>query len=127
MDEIVRGDVNEHHAHPGNVIARDYIFLNCCVGDVGKSVAEQIHDAFDDMARHLTKVNLTLDDVVKIDVLFREVWNIPVLEKVMKERFLHGYPARKTIETSFAQFGGNGGLHVQIDGIAYRGKGHEGP
>jgi hypothetical protein len=30
-------------------------------------------------------------------------------------------PARKTLSTDFAHKGGPDGLHVQIDGIAYRG------
>jgi 2-iminobutanoate/2-iminopropanoate deaminase len=50
------------------------------------------------------------------------VWNIPVLEKVFKERFKGACPARKTISTDFAHIGGPDGLHVQIDGIAYKGK-----
>jgi hypothetical protein len=32
------------------------------------------------------------------------------------------YPARETISTDFAHVGGPDGLHVQIDGIAYKGK-----
>lgn len=119
MDKIKRCDVNEEWAHSGYVVAGDYIFLGYCVGNVGKSVEEQINGAFDDMARKLQMEGLTLDSVVKIDVLFRDVWNIPLLEKVIKERFKNGYPARKTISTDFAHQGGEYGLHVQIDGVAY--------
>lgn len=32
------------------------------------------------------------------------------------------YPARETISTDFAHVGGPDGLHVQIDGIAHKGK-----
>lgn len=42
------------------------------------------------------------------------------MEKVLKERFTGKYPARKTIQTNFADVGGPEGLHVQIDGIAYK-------
>ena len=80
-----------------------------------------IHKAFDLMARRLGEIDLTLDHVVKIDVLFRDVWNIPNLEKVIRERFPNGYPARKTLSTDFARIGGPEGLHVQIDGVAYWG------
>ncbi|MDO6687644.1 MULTISPECIES: RidA family protein [unclassified Agarivorans] len=120
MGEIKRCDVNDEWAHSGYVVAGDYIFLGYCVGNVGESVEAQINGAFDDMARKLQMEGLTLDSVVKIDVLFRDVWNIPLLEKVMKERFTNGYPARKTISTDFAHQGGESGLHVQIDGIAYK-------
>ena len=43
-------------------------------------------------------------------------------EKVFKERFQGHYPARKTIATEFAHQGGEHGLQVQIDAIAYRGQ-----
>lgn len=122
MGDIVRGDVNEEWAHSGYVVAGDFVFLSYCVGNVGKSVEEQIHGALDDMEKKLSEVNLGLSDVVKLDVLLRDVWNIPILEKVFKERFKGAYPARKTISTEFAHIGGPDGLHVQIDGIAYKGK-----
>lgn len=122
MGDIVRGDVNEEWAHSGYVVAGDFVFLSYCVGNVGKSVEEQIHGALDDMEKKLSEINLGLSDVVKLDVLLRDVWNIPILEKVFKERFKGAYPARKTISTEFAHIGGPDGLHVQIDGIAYKGK-----
>ena len=122
MDGIARGDVNKEWAYSGYVQAGDFVFLNFCVGNVGQSVEAQVHGALDDMEAHLAKVGLTLDDVVKVDVLLRDAWNIPVMEKVFKERFKGNYPARKTIQTNFAHQGGPEGLHVQIDGIAYRGK-----
>ena len=56
-----------------------------------------------------------------MDALFRDVWNIPVMEKVIKERFNGKYPARKSIQTEFAHQGGaNGGLLFQVDAIAYK-------
>ncbi|ULQ58990.1 RidA family protein [Brucepastera parasyntrophica] len=122
MGKLIRGDINEEFAWSGYVEAGDFVFLSFCVGNVGKSVEEQINGAFDDMEGRLKQTGLTLDDVVKIDVLFRDAWNIPVLEKVIKNRFKNGYPARKTIETNFAHAGGPDGLEVQIDGIAYKGK-----
>ncbi|MNP08093.1 hypothetical protein D3C76_1001490 [compost metagenome] len=67
-------------------------------------------------------MNLSLDDVVKIDVLLRDVWDIPVMEEVFKRRFKGNYPARKTISTEFAHIGGPNELKVQIDGVAYNPK-----
>jgi len=122
MSNIKRGDVNDEWAHSGYVEAGDFVFLSYCVGNVGKSVEEQVHGALDHMETRLTKANLKLSDVVKLDILLRDVWNIPIMEKVFKERFRGAYPARKTISTDFAHVGGPDGLHVQIDGIAYRGK-----
>ena len=122
MGDIVRGDVNEEWAHAGYVEAGEFVFLSYCVGNVGQSVEAQVHGALDHMEEKLAKAGLGLGDVVQVDVLLRDVWNIPIMEKVFKERFRGEYPARKTLCTEFAHVGGPDGLHVQIDGIAYRGK-----
>jgi hypothetical protein len=37
--------------------------------------------------------------------MFRDVWDIPVMEKVIIERFNGKYPARKSIQTEFAHRG----------------------
>jgi 2-iminobutanoate/2-iminopropanoate deaminase len=122
VSNLIRGDINDQEAQSGYVEAGDFVFLSYCVGNVGKSVEEQINGALDHMEKRLAKADLKLSDVVKLDILLRDVWNIPIMEKVFKERFRGVYPARKTISTDFAHIGGPDGLPVQIDGIAYRGK-----
>jgi enamine deaminase RidA (YjgF/YER057c/UK114 family) len=122
MNEIVRGDVCEKWAYSGYVEAGEFVFLNFCVGNVGQSVEKQVEGALDNMAERLEMAGLTLDAAVKVDVLLRDAWNIPIMEEVFKRRFKGNYPARKTISTDFAHVGGPEGLEVQIDGIAYRGK-----
>lgn len=119
MNEIVRLDVNEEYAYSGIVEAGDFIFLSFCVGNVGGSAGEQVEGALNDMSRRLQLVNLQLDAVVKVDILLRDVWDIPVMEEVFKRRFKGKYPARKTISTEFAHVGGPDGLKVQIDAVAY--------
>lgn len=119
---IERYDVNEECAHTGIIKAGDFCFLNYCVGNVGGSVEEQINGAFDEMERRLAMVGLTLENVVQMDCLFRDVWNIPIMEKVIKERFKGKYPARKSIQTEFAHVGGENGLQFQADAVAYCGK-----
>ena len=119
MSEIARLDVYEDWAHSGIVKAGDYCFLSYCVGNIGGTVEEQINGAFDDMERKLALVGLTLENVVHMDCLFRDVWNIPIMEKVIKERFNGKYPARKSIQTEFAHEGGERGLQFQVDAIAY--------
>jgi 2-iminobutanoate/2-iminopropanoate deaminase len=121
MGEIKRSDVNADYAYSGIVEAGDFAFLSFCVGNVGQSVEAQVNGALDDMERRLASLGLGLDAVVKVDALLRDAWNIPIMEKVFKERFTAGYPARKTIQTNFAHSGGPNGLEVQIDAIAYRG------
>lgn len=119
MSEIIRKDVNEEWAHAGVIKAGDFCFLNYCAGKVGGTVEEQIDGAFDEMERRLALFDLTLKNVVHMDCLFRDVWNIPIMEQVIKERFDGAYPTRKSIQTEFAHSGGPDGLHFQVDAVAY--------
>ncbi len=125
MNGIIRKDVNEKWAHSGIIKAGDFCFLNYCVGNVGGTAEEQINGAFDEMERRLGMFGLTLENVVQMDCLFRDVWNIPIMEKVIKERFNGRYPVRKSIQTEFAHTGGENGLQFQADAMAYCGKQEE--
>lgn len=115
---IIRLDVNEQWAHAGIVRAGDFCFLSYCAGNVGGTVEQQINGAFDEMERRLAMLGLTLESVVKMDCLFRDIWNIPVMERIIKERFKGKYPARKSVQTEFAHTGGPDGLLFQCDAIA---------
>ena len=121
MNEIVRLDVNEEWAHAGIIQAGDFCFLSYCAGNVGGTVEEQVNGAFDQMEQRLALVGLTLEHVVQMDCLFRDIWNIPIMEKVIRERFHGKYPVRKSIQTEFAHVGGAQGLQFQVDAVAYRG------
>jgi len=113
-------DFAERCAYSEIVEAGDFVFLTFCAGEKGQSIEEQIHNVLDNMAARLEKVGLTLESVVKVDVMMRDPWNIPIMEEVFKERFKGAYPARKTISTEFAEKGGENGRQVQIDAIAYK-------
>jgi len=124
MSEIKRHNIDkdaaDRNAYSEIVEAGDFVFLTFCAGNVGQAVEAQVHGALDDMESRLSKVGLTLDSVVKVDVMMRDPWNIPTMEKVFKERFKGVYPARKTISTEFAHNGGESGLQIQIDAVAYK-------
>ncbi len=121
MSEIERYDINEQWAHSGIIKAGSLCFIGYCVGNIGQDIEAQVNGAIDHMERRLALVGLTLENVVQMDCLFRDVWNIPVMEKVIKERFGGKYPVRKSIQTEFAHVGGQDGLLFQLDGIAYCG------
>lgn len=110
----------EECAYSEIVEAGDFVFLTFCVGNISQNVEAQVHGALDNLEARLASVDLALDAVVKVDVLMKDPWNIPTMEKVFQERFQGNYPARKTIATEFAHQGGENGLQVQIDAIAYR-------
>lgn len=124
MSEIKRDSINkafaDECAYSEIVEAGDFVFLTFCVGNVGQSVEAQVNGALDDMCARLEKVGLSLESVVKVDAMFRDIWNIPVMEKVFKERFKGKYPARKSLQTEFAHRGGEEGLLFQLDAIVYR-------
>jgi len=120
MSKIKRHGISEENALSEMVEAGDFVFLSFCAGNIGQSVEAQVNGALDDMAARLEKVGLSLESVVKVDVMMKDPWNIPTMEKVFQERFKGAYPARKTIATDFAHSGGESGLQVQIDAVAYR-------
>ena len=122
MSNIERYDISEEWAHSGIIKAGDFCFLSYCVGNIGQPVEAQVNGAIDHMERRLNMVGLTLENVVQMDCLFRDVWNIPIMEKVIKERFNGKYPVRKSIQTEFAHVGGEDGLQFQLDAVAYGGK-----
>ena len=122
MEGIKRNDVNNEWAHSGIIEAGDFAFTSYCVGNIGQPIENQINGALDHLKSRLESIGLSLESVVKLDCLFRDVWDIPVMEKVFKERFNGKYPARKSIQTNFAHVGGHEGLLFQLDAIAFKGK-----
>lgn len=49
------------------------------------------------LSKRLSFIVLTLESVVKLDALFKNIWDIPIMEKVIKKRFDRKYSARKSI------------------------------
>lgn len=73
MSKIERFDVNEDWAHSGIIKAGDFYFLSYCVGNIGQSIEAQINGAIDQMENRLKLVGLSLEDIVQMDCLFRDV------------------------------------------------------
>ena len=82
MREITRMDVNEDWAHSGVVEAGDFVFVNYCAGNPGMPVEDQINGSLDRLRDRLKLVNLTLESVVRIDAMFKNIFDIPVMQKV---------------------------------------------
>ena len=120
MSKIIRHEINESWAISGVVESCGLVFVSYCIGNIGKPIEEQINGAFDNLSERLNTIGLTLESVVKIDALFRDVWNIPLMEKVMRQRFNGNYPARISIQTEFAHAGRATGMLFQLDAIACR-------
>lgn len=122
MRKIIRNDINEEWAHSGIIQAGGFAYVGYCVGNIGQPIEQQINGAIDHLEERLGIIGLKLDSVVQVDCLFRDIWNIPEMEKVFKQRFNGNYPVRKSIQTEFAHKGGEHGLLFQLDAIAYNHK-----
>ena len=117
MSEIIRHAEYEKNANFGVIEAGDFVFVGHCCRNVGQSLENQIVGAIDQLSERLNLVGLTLESVIQVDALFRDVHQIPVMEKVFKERFNGKYPVRKSIQTEFADTG----IDFQLDAIAFKG------
>ena len=118
MSEIKRIETDEFWADSTIIEAGDYVFVGYCMANEGKSVEEQIHGAIDTLEGRLQKVGLTLESVVKMDCLFKDINDLNVLPSVLKDRFKGKYPTRKAYTTEFIREG----ISFQIDAVAYKGK-----
>lgn len=78
---------------------------------------EQIEGAFATLEERLAKVGLTLDSVVKMDCLFKDIADLNYLSDIIKKRFNGKYPVRKAFTSDFIR----DGIRFQIDAIAYKG------
>ena len=117
MNKIRRIEISDEWAHSGIVEAGDYVFISYCMGNEGQSIEDQINGAFDVLSERLNTIGLTLESVVKMDCLFKNIMDLSYLGEIIKNRFDGKYPARKAFETKFIREG----ISFQIDAIAYKG------
>ena len=82
MSEIKRIEVDEYWADSTIIEAGDYVFIGYCMGNEGKSIQEQIHGAIDVLESRLKQVGLTLESVVKMDCLFKNIADLNSLAKL---------------------------------------------
>jgi len=117
MNKIKRAEISDEWAHSGIVEAGDYVFISYCMGNEGQSIENQINGAFDVLSKRLETMGLTLESVVKMDCLFKNIIDLSFLGEIIKKRFNGKYPARKAFETKFIREG----ISFQIDAIAFKG------
>lgn len=117
MSEIIRVQTDEFWADSTIIEAGDYVFVGYCMSGEGKPIEDQINGAIDVLQSRLEMVGLTLDSVVKMDCLFKDISDLNYLSDVLKNRFKGKYPTRKAFTTQFIREG----ILFQIDAIAYKG------
>lgn len=118
MSKIQRIEIDEVWADSTIIEAGDFVFVGYCMKNEGQSIKCQINGAFDILEERLKMVGLTLQSVVKMDCLFKNINDLEFLGDIIKERFQGKYPTRKAFETKFIREG----IDFQIDAIAYREK-----
>ena len=98
------------------VAAGDYVFLSLHRG-LGDDFTAQFHDTFSNIEKTLAEFDLTLENLVKVNVWLKDVENIRVYEKLFNDYFEKDkFPARMGSTTEFIV----DDCLLMIDGIAYR-------
>ena len=100
------------------VEAGDYVFLAMHRGS-GDDFTTQFHDTLAHMKKTLAQFDMTLADLVKINVWLKNVEDIRIYEKLFRDYFEENkYPARMGATTEFV----DDDCLVMIEGVAYRAK-----
>ena len=68
------------------------------------------------LEKRLKMVGLTLESVVKMDCLFKDIEDLNYLADVLRSRFNGKYPTRKAFTSDFIREG----IRFQVDAIAYK-------
>lgn len=102
------------------VEAGDYVFTSHQGGRLDSDSFEvQLDACFQRLAKTLKAVDLTLDDVVKVNLLLKDIDDFRKTKDIFRKYFKNGFPARSTITTEFV----TPKILVQIDAVAFKGEG----
>lgn len=114
MTEIRR--IGTPFSYSSAVAAGDFVFLAMHRG-FGDDFTTQLDGTFSHLRKTLAEFDLTLADVVKVNVWLKHIEDIRVYEKLFRNYFEEGqYPARMGATTEFI----DDDCLLMIDGIAYR-------
>jgi 2-iminobutanoate/2-iminopropanoate deaminase len=100
------------------VAAGEYVFLALHRG-FGDDFTTQFHDALSRLKKTLAEFDLTLANLVKVNVWLKHIEDVRVYEQLFRDYFEKDkYPARMGATTEFV----DDDCLVTIEGIAYRKK-----
>lgn len=84
-------------------------------GEVLKSFAEQFDQTLKNLERALNKIELNLNNVLKLTVILRDIEDFHTMHQVWKEHFNEGsFPVRAVITSEFVE----DDILVQVEGSA---------
>ena len=78
------------------------------------SAEEQTLQAFRNLEKALKEINLSLDHLLKVTVILRDIADFDAMHKAWKQIFTKEYPTRTTITSNFV----DDFCRVQIEGVA---------
>jgi 2-iminobutanoate/2-iminopropanoate deaminase len=107
----------ENYTFSSCVIAGDFIFTSHQGGALQSNHTEvQLKACFINLENTLKAANATLDDVVQINLLLKNMDEFQKIKDVFRQFFKNGFPARTSMTSEFP----NDKILVQIDAIAYK-------
>ena len=96
------------------IIYNDTVYIGH-FGEAGDSAAEQLAHTLETLRSELQKINLRLDNVLKLTVMLKNIEDFNSIHEVWVKYFTKGnYPVRTIITTDFI----NKNCLVQIEGVA---------
>ena len=100
------------------VEAGDYVFIGLHRG-FGDTFEEQFHGAFTYLKETLSQLDVSLENITKVNVWLKNIHDLPTMEKLFFDYFEKDkFPARMTSTTEFI----DADCLMMIDGTAYKGK-----
>jgi 2-iminobutanoate/2-iminopropanoate deaminase len=102
---VIQGDT-VHIGHFGGLFDH--------AGNKLSTIEEQTVQAFKNLENALTKVNLTLENMLKVTVVLRDISDFHAMHRAWKQIFQSTFPCRTTITSDFI----DEDCLIQIDGVA---------
>ena len=102
------------------VIQGDIVYIAHFAGSYNEegnklfSAEEQTIQTFRNLEKALKEINLSLDNLLKVTVILKDITDFDAMHKVWKQIFTKDYPVRTTITSNFV----DDHCRVQIEGIA---------
>lgn len=115
MTQIKRIGIDEKWADSLVTEAGNFVFVGYCMKYEGECITKQIEGAFEVLIERLASVNLKLDNVVKMNCLFKNIEDLKYLPDIIKQKFNGNYPSRIAYTSDFIREG----ILFQLDAIAY--------
>ncbi len=78
------------------------------------SAEEQTLQAFRNLEKALKEIDLSLDQLLKVTVILKDIADFEAMHKAWKQIFTKAYPVRTTVTSNFV----DDHCRIQIDGIA---------